>query len=552
MQMTAKESPDPDFCSACREILEMVMEKKVTDVRQLNEAKKKLAKKYRLSCLPKNADIIISGNEEEQEAVRDILRRKPVRTISGVAVIAAMTSPAPCPHGVCVPCPGGPASEFCSPQSYMGREPSTMRAIQYEYDPYRIVTGRLEQLKQIGHVVKKAELIIMGGTFSARSIDYQEWYTKRCLEAMNDFYGTQWRQEVRTIGKEIPYVTLEDVQRMNETAEVRNTGITFETRPDWTSSDHVDRMLELGATKVEIGVQSTYDFVLSRMKRGHTVADSIEANRILRDSGLKVGFHMMPGLPGMDREREIRNFKRLFNEPGFRPDYLKIYPTLVTEGTELNEMWERGEYQAISDEDAIGLLAEIKSGVPKWVRLQRIQRDIPAQQILAGVRKSNIRQLAQDHLSQQGGRCRCIRCREVGHNILQGKEPDIENIELTVETYDCCGGKEHFIAFEDTVQDILIGFMRLRFPHTPHRAELENAALGRELHVYGSMVPVGGRAGNNDWQHRGYGAELVANAERIAFDAGYTKLAIMSGIGVRGYYRRLGYEHEGVYMSKKL
>lgn len=550
--MTAKESPDPDFHNACREILEMVMEKKITDAQQLNEAKKKLAKKYRLSCLPKNADIIISGNEEEQAKVREILRRKPVRTISGVAVIAAMTSPAPCPHGVCVPCPGGPNSEFNSPQSYMGREPSAMRAIQYEYDPYRIVSGRLEQLKQIGHEVKKAELIVMGGTFSARSIDYQEWYTKRCLEAMNDFYGTQWRQEVRTIGKQVPYVTLEDVQSMNETAQVRNTGITFETRPDWTSVEHVDRMLELGATKVEIGVQSTYDFVLSRMKRGHTMADSIEANRILRDSGLKVGFHMMPGLPGMDEEREIRNFRRLFSDPRFKPDYLKIYPTLVTEGTELNEMWARGEYKAISDDDAVELLAKIKSLVPKWVRMQRIQRDIPAQQILEGVRKSNIRQLAQERLSEHGGRCRCIRCREVGHNILQGKEPDIENIELTVESYDCCGGKEHFIAFEDTVQDILIGFIRLRFPHTPHRHELQNAALGRELHVYGSMVPVGDKAGSCDWQHRGYGAELVARAEEITHDAGYSKIAIISGVGVRGYYRRLGYERDEVYMSKNL
>ncbi|MBN2110392.1 MAG: tRNA uridine(34) 5-carboxymethylaminomethyl modification radical SAM/GNAT enzyme Elp3 [Methanosarcinaceae archaeon] len=550
--MTAKENPDPELSSACREILEMVMEKEITDVRQLNEAKKKLARKYRLSCLPRNADIIMSGNKEEEEKVRDLLRRKPVRTISGVAVIAAMTSPAPCPHGICIPCPGGPASEFKSPQSYMGREPSTMRAIQYDYDPYRIVTGRLEQLRQIGHEVKKAELIVMGGTFSARSIDYQEWYTKRCLEAMNDFYGTQWRRKAKTIGKEVPYVTLEDVQQANETAEVRNTGITFETRPDWTSAWHVDRMLELGATKVEIGVQSTYDFVLSRMRRGHTVADSMESNRILRDSGLKVGFHMMPGLPGMDREREIRNFKRLFEDPGFKPDYLKIYPTLVTEGTELHRMWARGEYQAMKDEEAAGLLAEIKSFVPEWVRLQRIQRDIPAQQILDGVKKSNIRQLAQNRLGQQGGRCRCIRCREVGHNILQGKEPDIENIELKVISYDCCGGKEHFIAFEDRVQDILIGFIRLRFPDAPHRKELEDAALVRELHVYGTMVSVGDKAGSNDWQHRGYGSELLARAEEIAHDAGYARMAIMSGIGVREYYRRLGYERDGVYMSRPL
>ena len=529
-----------------------VIDGDINDLKQLNRAKKDMAKSCKLSTLPKNADIIMVGNEDEQKKVRELLQRKPVRTISGVAVVAAMTSPSPCPHGICVPCPGGPDSQFHSPQSYMGREPSTMRAIQYAYDPYRIVTARLEQLREIGHDIKKAELIVMGGTFSARSIDYQEWYTKRCIEAMNDLYGTQWRNDVKSIGTSHPYVTVEDVFSANETAEVRNTGITFETRPDWAKPEHIDRMLALGATKVEIGVQSTYDFVLSRMRRGHTVAESIEANRMLRDSGLKVGFHMMPGLPGVDEEREVRNFKKVFTENEFKPDYLKIYPTLVTEGTELHRMWEKGEYKALGDEDAASLLARIKAMIPKWVRLQRIQRDIPAQQIFSGVRKSNVRQLAQEHLEQHGGRCRCIRCREVGHNILKGREPCSENIELTIESYDCCGGKEHFIAFEDTVQDILIGFFRLRFPCMPHRDELVNAALGRELHVYGSMVPVGDKAGKCDWQHRGYGKELIACAEEIASDAGFSKLSILSGIGVKGYYRRSGYSPDGVFMSKDL
>lgn len=541
-----------DFEAACRSMLGMVLNGQITNDKQLSETKKKIAKQFRLSTIPKNADIIMSGSDEEQEKVRAILQRKPVRTISGVAVIAAMTSPAPCPHGICVPCPGGPDSEFNSPQSYMGREPSTMRAIQLEYDPYRIVTNRLSQLKRIGHEVKKAELIIMGGTFSARSIDYQEWYTKRCLEAMNDFYGDSWRQQANPIGKTIPYYTIEDVQKANETSEVRNTGITFETRPDWARKIHIDKMLELGATKVEIGVQSTYDFVLERMKRGHSVADSIEANRALRDSALKVGFHMMPGLPGTDMEMDIRNFKRLFEEPGFKPDYLKIYPTLVTEGTQLHRMWKQGKYKAMGDEDATVLLSNIKSFIPKWVRLQRIQRDIPAPQIIAGVKKSNIRQLAHKHLEQHGGKCRCIRCREVGHNMLKGNEPDMDNIQLSVESYECCAGKEYFIAFEDLKKDILIGFLRLRLPGNPHRKELENAALVRELHIFGSSVAVGKNAGNNDWQHRGYGRELISKAEGIAQDFGYDKIAIISGIGVRQYYRKAGYELENVYMTKNL
>ncbi|MCD4703154.1 MAG: tRNA uridine(34) 5-carboxymethylaminomethyl modification radical SAM/GNAT enzyme Elp3 [Methanosarcinaceae archaeon] len=540
---------DKNYRVACRELLDMVLEGTISDKQQLVKAKKAVSKRYHLSTLPKNPDILMTGNTEEQYCARDLLRRKPVRTISGVAVIAVMTSPAPCPHGVCIPCPGGPNSQFVSPQSYMGREPATMRAIQNDYDPYRIVHTRLSQLHRIGHDVDKAELIIMGGTISARSIDYQEWFTKRCIEAMNDFYGTEWRKDVHAIGN---YVALEDVQTANETAAVRNTGITFETRPDWAGIEHVDRMLDLGATKVEIGVQSVYDFVLSRMERGHTVQDSIDANRVLRDSGLKVGFHMMPHLPGTDSARDLRGFRKLFTDERFMPDYLKIYPTLVTEGTVLHKMWERGEYEALDDEPAVDLLARVKAILPKWVRLQRIQRDIPSPQILAGVKKSNIRQLANERLVQMGGRCRCIRCREVGHNILQGNVPDADHIDLLVESYDACGGEEYFLSFEDVEKDILIGFLRLRFPHSPHRPELRSAALVRELHVYGSMVPLGKGAEAGDWQHRGYGTELLECAERMAQDAGYPKMSIISGIGVRDYYRRFGYRLDGVYMSKDL
>ncbi len=317
----------------------------------------------------------------------------------------------------------------------------------------------------------------MGGTFSARSLDYQEWFSKRCLEAMNDFTGTEWRNRAWKIGKISPYIPLEEVQKANETADIRNVGITFETRPDWAKEEHVDEFLRLGGTKVELGVQSVYDFVLARMQRGHGVAEIVRANRVLRDSAFKVGFHMMPHLPGADSELDLRGFKKLFEDPRFRPDYLKIYPTLVTEGTPLYRMWEAGEYHALSDEEAAELVADIKAVLPKWVRLQRIQRDIPAHQIYAGVRKSNLRQLAEEKLREKGGKCRCIRCREVGHNSLKGRRISEKDIELTTETYEACDGKEHFIAFEDLSADVLIGFTRLRFPAAPHRQELQNSAL---------------------------------------------------------------------------
>lgn len=539
-----------NFSLACKELLQMVLNNEITDSDQLVKAKKQISKKYKLSSLPTNADIIIVGTEEEQLIVRKILQKKPVRTISGVAVIAAMTSPEPCPHGICVPCPGGPASSFASPQSYMGQEPSTMRAIQYAYDPYEITTARLNQLRQIGHDIEKAELIIMGGTYSARSLDYQEWYTKRCLEAMNDFYDKKWRSDVQPIGLQNPYFTLEDVQHANEKSRVRNVGITFETRPDWCKQEHIDLLLKLGATKVEIGVQSTYDFVLSKIKRGHTVADTVLANQKLRDSGLKVGFHMMPHLPGMNLDSDLRNFKRLFSDSRFMPDYLKLYPTLVTEGTELYKMWKKGDYTALTDENAVELLAKIKSYLPKWVRLQRIQRDIPAHQIIAGTRKSNIRQLAQNLLQSCDQYCKCIRCREVGHNILQGKMPNPDNIKLNVESYEACSGIEHFISFEDVQSDILIGFLRLRFPYQPHNPKLKNTAIVRELHVYGSMVPVGGILKIHDWQHLGYGAALLSHAEKLAQEENFKKIAVISGIGVREYYRKQGYALDSPYMSK--
>ncbi len=529
--------------SASRELIEKLLRKEITNEHELNAAKKAISVRYKLSSLLSNSKILAAAKEEEKMQVLELLQLKPVRTLSGVAVISAMTSPAPCPHGLCIPCPGGPTSKFHSPQSYMGAEPATRRAFENDFDPYLQVSSRLKQLSQIGHPLEKAELIVMGGTFTSRMLCYQEWFIKRAIEAMNDFYGTEWRDEKT-------YHSIEEVQSANGTSRVKNVGITIETRPDWTEKEHIDTILELGATKVEIGVQSTYDFILAGIQRGHSVAESVDANTRLRDSGLKVGFHMMPGLPGATTESDFRMFRRLFEDERFMPDYLKIYPTLVTEGTKLHGMWELGNYAPLEVQDAVELLVKIKSILPKWVRLQRIQRDIPAYQVLAGIRKSNIRQLAKERLEEMGGKCNCIRCREVGHKMLEGIEP--ENIELVKEEYRACKGREHFISFEDIKKDVLIGFIRLRLPFAPHRKELEGAALVRELHVYGSMVPVGESAGKAQWQHRGYGEELLVQAEETAKAAGYEKIAVTSGVGVRDYYRKFGYGREGPYMTKKL
>ncbi|MDY6958400.1 MAG: tRNA uridine(34) 5-carboxymethylaminomethyl modification radical SAM/GNAT enzyme Elp3 [Halobacteriota archaeon] len=487
--------------------------------------------------MPKNSDILAKLPKDE-EIIKKV-QRKPVRTISGVAVVAVMTSPAECPHGRCMMCPGGPKSDFNSPQSYVGAEPAALRGVQLDYDPFQQVTFRLRQMEQIGHRVDKAELIIMGGTMTSRPPSYQEWFVKRCLDAMN-YYDD---------GIDYNSQSINEAQRLNEFTRVRNVAITFETRPDHVNMGHIGDMLRYGVTKVELGIQHTEDRILEGIERGHTREDAQKANRLLRDNAFKVGFHMMPGLPGSSIDDDLKMFEGLFKDHDLKPDYLKIYPTLVTDGTKLYDFWKAGDYRPLSNEEAADLVARIKSKLPRWVRLQRVQRDIPARFILDGVNKSNLRQLARERLIEIGGKCDCIRCREVGYAQLRGEEPT--EIELSIEKYEACGGTEHFISYEDPVKDILIGFLKLRFPGSTHREELEGAALIRDLHVYGPMMPLEGKR-DHGWQHRGYGKMLLERAVELANDEGYEKISIISGIGVREYYRKLGYERDSHFMSKYL
>ena len=518
--------------SELRRIAEAVLSGEIATEEQLESCKKMASSRLGLSSLPSNADILAAALAEERERL-GMLVRKPTRTLSGVAVIAAMTSPARCPHGTCIPCPGGinaqPASKGCqsaSPQSYTGREPAALRAAQHLYHPYSQTFARLRQLYEIGHPLDKAELIVMGGTFTSRSWGYQVWFVKSCLEAMNDF----------PLPRADPsWLSFHDAARANQTALVRNIGTTFETRPDWCLPEHIRRMLWLGATKVELGVQSTRDEILEGMGRGHLVAHTIDASRRLREAGLKVGFHIMPGLPGSSRETDMAVFEELFEREELRPDYLKIYPTLVIEGTELFRMYQRGDYTPYEDEEAADLISRAKQILPPYLRLQRVQRDIPAQLIVAGPKKSNLRQLAGRKLAERGGRCRCIRCREAGLR----KVSERDDLELRDLSYSACSAEEHFLSYESW-DDTLVGFLRLR---------LGEAARVRELHIYGPLIPLGRRGG---WQHRGYGAALLKAAEEMAASAGYSAIEVTSGIGARGYYQRLGYSQSGTYMSKRL
>jgi elongator complex protein 3 len=552
MSTDADPADSEAFERVCESLVSSILDGEI-DRDGLEEAKMDACREHSSPKVPKNTELLDYAPEERREELEAVLRRKPVRTASGVSPVAIMTSPHTCPHGKCLYCPGGPASEFSSSQSYTGHEPAAARGVQNEYDPYGQVTLRLHQLREIGHPVDKVELILMGGTMTARSHDYQEWFVKRALEAMNDYDpdappAPSETESFKPDPEETEFRYLEDVIAENETAEIRNIGTTFETKPDWCDPEQIDRMLRLGGTKVEVGVQTTYERINREMHRGHGIQASLDANRRLRDAGFKVGFHMMPGQPGMSKEMCLQDFRELFESTEWRPDYLKIYPTLVVRDTVTYDMWRRGEYEPLTNEEAAELVAEIKSIIPRYTRLQRVQRDIPADFIDAGVWKSNLRQLARQRMDERGWTCDCIRCREVGMN---DEEP--EDVELGVETYEVAGGTEQFISVEDFEKDLLVGFCRLRFPNEPVRSELDGAALVRELHVYGSEVGVGEASTDGNHQHRGYGRRLLKRAEALAEGAGYEKLSVISGIGTRQYYReKLGYYQDGPYVSKRL
>jgi len=491
----------------------MVISGEIKSRDQLQRVKVKMSGEYKLPEVPQNSAILAEATPEERRIIEPFLVKKPIRTLSGVAVVAVMTSPHPCPHGKCSYCPGGTDS----PQSYTGKEPAARRASRNEFDPYSQVTDRITQLEAIGHGTGKIDLIIMGGTFTSRELDYQEGFVKRCFDAMNGADSE----------------TMEDAKRINETAEHRCIGLTVETRPDVFTKEQIDTAMRLGATRVELGVQILDDNILTDVERGHGTEAVIRATRECRDAGLKICYHIMPGLPGSDPEKDLRSFRKMFDDPDYRPDMLKIYTTLVISGTKLYDMWAAGEYVPYNEATAVKLIADMKESLPEYARIQRIQRDIPAPQISAGILKSNIREMVADELKARGKECRCIRCREAGHRTV----PDNEPTEVKITEYEAAGGTEYFISSE--CGDAIIGYARLRV--------VGKEAYIREVKVFGKMAGIGDVG---EWQHRGTGKELVSIAEDIAKKSGADSIRVTSGVGVREYYRSVGYRLEEPYMVK--
>lgn len=476
-------------------------------------------------------ELVDTGEWPADGEVLARIRMKPVRTLSGVTTITVLTKPFPCP-GECIFCP----TEADMPQSYLPDEPGARRGLENEFDPYRQVSSRLKALREVGHPTDKIELLILGGSWSAYPRDYREWFVRRCFEALNGENPADDHTAAR----------LADAQQRNETGKHRCVGLTLETRPDLITRDELIFDRALGATKLQIGIQSLDDRVLALNRRGHSAAQAVEAARLIRAAGFKLVAHWMPNLLGATPESDRADFARLWEPGSIQPDELKIYPCQLLRSAELYRYWERGEYQPYSEAELITLLADIKPDVPRYCRINRVIRDIPSPNVVEGNRNTSLRQDVAVELKRRGTACACIRCREVRRGKVE-----IDKLRLNDLVYHTKSTEEHFLTF-DTPDDKLAGFLRLSLPREGNLlrlADLEGAAIIREVHVYGQSIEVGADLPGAA-QHAGLGSRLLVEAERITRASGFARLAVISAVGTRQYYAARGFEHGALYMVK--
>ncbi|MBZ9578696.1 tRNA uridine(34) 5-carboxymethylaminomethyl modification radical SAM/GNAT enzyme Elp3, partial [Patescibacteria group bacterium] len=503
--------------------------------------KRKIAKKYRISC-PSNIKLLKAYHNlvkkkriKKSEILENLLRKRKIRSLSGVVVVSVLTKPYPCP-GKCIYCP----IEKGIPKSYLSGEPAVERAKRLRFDPYLQVQKRIESLKKQGHPVDKIELRIIGGSFSVYPKNYKIWFLINCFAAAN--------KKEKALKKKINWKILERQQKINEKVSQRIVGISIETRPDLINKKEILYLRRLGVTMVEIGVQTIFDDILEKCKRGHGKKETIEATKLLKDAGFKVLYQMMPNLPGSDLKRDLQCFKKIFEDENFRPDWSKIYPCLVCKGSELYRIWKKREYRPYSDKELTNLLIQIKKNLPYWVRVARLFRDIPSQKIEASCKISNLREVVRKEMQKRGLTCKCIRCREI-----REKYDPREKVYLFREDYRASDGKEIFLSYENKKREKLYSFLRLRITKQKQHflPVLKNIAIIREIQTYGQLVPISKR--KEAVQHRGLGKTLIKTAEKIAKkEFGLNKIAAISGIGARNYWRKSGYKLRDTYMIKKI
>ncbi len=510
------------------------------------QLKKALSKRYKLP-IPTNADLrdrynalVTEKKIEPNTAFEKILRTRGIRTQSGVAVVAVLTKSYPCP-GNCLYCP----TEKDMPKSYLSNEPAVMRAIDAKFDPYRQVQNRLRSLELNGHATDKIELIVMGGTFSYLPKAYQKKFITECFRAANDYGIVHNVRKVHNV-KQTADEKLQFEQKRNEKTKHRIVGLTLETRPDYIDEKEIINFRYLGCTRVELGVQNLNDDILRLNRRGHLVQSTIKATKMLKDAGFKINYHMMPGLLGSTLGRDFDMFKELFTSPDFQPDMLKIYPTVVLKDSDLYDLWKEGKYKPLSDKQFEKLALKIKNeAIPPYVRIARLVRDVPTNSIEAGPIVSNLRQIIA-HRSQ----CPCIRCREVREDYEIREKIILDRID-----YNASDGKEIFLQYVSPDKKKLFALLRLRIStgnSTPIIPVLQNAAIIREVHTYGKLAKIG-LSDKNSPQHIGLGKKLLKEAERIVKEEfGFKKIVVISGVGVRDYYRKNGYKLRDTYMYKSL
>ncbi len=473
-------------------------------------------------------ELTAAGEWQEDPQLLEKLRMKPVRTLSGVTTVTVLTKPYPCP-GKCIFCP----TDARMPKSYLPDEPGAMWALHHEFDPFTQTVARVQALEAIGHPTDKIELLILGGTWSAYTREYQQWFVQRCLEALN--------------GRSAE--SLAQAQGQNRSAPHRNVGLVIETRPDHIDQDEIIHLRQLGVTKIQMGIQSLDDRILALNHRGHTVEQARMAMRWMRGAGFKIVLHWMPNLLGATLESDRQDFQRLWDDPDMRPDEIKIYPCQLLENAELYAYWQRGEYQPYTTAELIDLITDIKPEIPEFCRVNRIIRDIPSTNVVEGNKRTSLRQDVQRELAQRGERCRCVRCREVRKEQFDPEQLEMQDLPYTTGT-----SQEHFISYV-TPHDRIAGFLRLSLPgeDAPHigLSGLEGAAIVREVHVYGQSLEVGAES-QVAAQHSGLGSSLMDHAENIARGAGYGSMAVIAALGTRAYYEKLGYVLDGTYMVKAL
>ena len=483
-------------------------------------------------------EMVAAGEIHQDARLLERIRMKPMRTLSGVTTVTVLTKPYPCP-GKCIFCP----TDVRMPKSYLPDEPGAMRGLEHQFDPYAQVRSRIEQLESVGHPTDKIELLILGGTWSSYRRDYQEWFIKRCFDAMNDQDSTS----TLTAEEKVADGELSRVQSFNETTHHRNVGLVIETRPDEITPRELQWLRTLGVTKVQMGAQSLDDHILETNKRGHDVECTRRATALLRAAGFKIVLHWMPNLLGATPESDREDFSRLWND--FCPDEIKIYPNQLLANAELYEYWQRGEFKPYTTQELIDLIADIKPIIPRYCRVNRIIRDIPSTNVVEGNRRTSLRQDVHDEMRRRGTRCECVRCREV-----RGKSVHPELLTLEDMIYQAGAAEEHFISYV-TPDDKLAGFIRLSLPgkDSPQTGmpDLDGTALIREVHVYGQSLAVGAEK-QGAAQHTGLGTRLLEKAESIAKARGFQRMAVISAVGTRGYYLERGFERGELYLTKTL